>query len=366
LEIELPLSETDIDILKALESEGAKTSTRDLSKMLNIPDRTIRYRLNRMREKHILYPPMVLTYERKLGLAEKLLFLRSVPNKEAELKDVLDKIPIFYHYASTYGRFDGFVVYAMFPIAVSHMITRLTQEMKEAGLIKDCYEFDLIDYLRKGADIDTFLSENTWTWQTWYDEIGEVLENGEKLELKFEEFPQVVNFDFKDIQIIMNMIENAEITLKELSELLDLSQPQVHKRIKNLEDNGIIRGYKPSFSPIKDGSQINIVFTSHEHAKEILCAFYRLPFYLTVSMETRNHYFISLSIPSSDTDQFLQGINSLKQYADELFVQTVFCGTSKGQIHLLSTYNEEAKQWDIPVSAYIELIQQSTKGERVR
>ncbi len=356
----MPLNDIDVQILKKLESEGAKTSTRDLGKILDIPDRTVRYRLNRLREKKILHSPIIQTYERKLGLAEKVLLLRSVPAKENELKEVLDRIPIFYHYASTYGKFDGVIVYSMFPIAGSHMIARLTQEMRESGLIEACYEFDLVDYKRKGASVEAFLPESDWTWEKWYTQIGKVVDDCERIDLGFEEFPQVVSFDFKDIQIIMNMVENAEITLKELSDILDMSQPQVHKRIKNLEDTGIIRGYKPSFMPFKECSSIGLVFKSREHAQEILCALHKLPFFIVFSMETRNHYFVTLSIPSSDTNYFFQGIDKLKQYADEFFIQTILYGTHKGHLHLLSTYNQDTKQWDIPMSDYVEMIRSAS------
>jgi len=356
LETTLPLSKIDVDILKTLEAEGAKTSTRDLSKILDVPDRTIRYRISRLKEKKLLRSLTVQTYERKLGLAEKVLFIRSVPSKEAELEEIFAKIPILYHYASTYGRYEGFTVYSMFPMSYSHMITRIINELKDAGLIEDYYEFELVDYTRKGVDIDAFLEGSTWTWQTWYDEITKVIETHEKIDLGFEEFPQVASFDFMDIQIIMNMVENAEITLKELSDILNLSQPQVHKRIKNLESNGIIRGYKPSFMPFEGGTGFSIIFKSQKHAQEILCALHKLPFFIVFSMESKNHYFVSLSIPSSDMNSFLQGINKLKRYADEFFIQTTICHTHKGHLHLLSTYNQDTKQWDIPMNEYVEMI----------
>ncbi|MFW9954329.1 MAG: winged helix-turn-helix transcriptional regulator [Candidatus Thorarchaeota archaeon] len=361
LEIALPLNDIDIDILLALEKEGAKTSTRNLSKILDIPDRTIRYRLNRLKEKELLHPLFIQTYERKIGLAEKALFLRSVPSKESALKDILDKIPIFYNYATTHGTYDGFIVYSMFPIASSHMITRLAEEMKDAGLIEDYYEFDLVDYRTKGVNVEAFLTGHEWDWQRWYGEIGKIIDDCETVDMNFEEFPQVVSFDFKDIQIIMNMIENAEITLKELSEILQLSQPQVHKRIKSLEDSGIIRGYKPSFRPFKDGTSVGIVFKSRKHAKEILCAIHRLPFFVSFAMENINHYFLTIYVPSGEMNSLLQGINRIKQYTDEFFTQTLICVTTKGHLHLLKNYNQETKQWDIPVSDYINLIREKSQ-----
>lgn len=317
-----------------------------------------------MREKEVLHSPIVQTYERKLGLAEKVLFLRSVPARESDLKEVLDRIPIFYHYASTFGRYDGFIVYSMFPIESSRMIPRLIQEMKESGLIEDHYEFDLVDYIRKGADIDSFLPDNNWTWDSWYDAIRKIIKECETIDLHFEEFPKTINFDFKDIQIIMNMVENAEITLKELSDILEMSQPQVHKRIKTLESHGVIRGYYPSFMPFRDSSSITIIFKSREHAQEILCAFYRLPFFLVLSMESRSHYYVSISLPSGETDHFLQGVNILKQYTDDFLIQTVVRGpqsSHKGQVQLLSTYDQEMRQWNIPVTDYIEMIQRLSK-----
>jgi DNA-binding Lrp family transcriptional regulator len=357
VKITVPLSNEDLEILKALEKLGAKTSTRDLSELLGISDRTIRYRLKRLREKDLLHKTMVQTYERKIGLGEEILLLQGNPKEDTRLVQVLDSVPIFYYYAPTYGRYDGYFVYAMFPLANSHMLDRLIEEMLTAGLIEDCYRFELVDYIRKGTEVARFLPESTWTWQTWYDQIDETMAKGSGIDVDLDEFPQMESFDFKDVQILMNMIEDAEITLKELSKILGLSQPQVHKRVKRLEETGIIRGYLPFFYPCKDYSSIAFFFDSDTHTKQVHQAFYQMPFPFDLSINSRGQYHIRIGIPPSEVNHLLMGIQKIKPYTEGLFSQTFLPGKHKGHVHLLSAFNQDTNQWDIPIRDYLELVQ---------
>ena len=70
------LNDKDLTIIDALDKYGSKTSTKDLSKKINIPPRTIRYRLSKLRERGFLTPYHVLTHERKLGIGENIIVLR--------------------------------------------------------------------------------------------------------------------------------------------------------------------------------------------------------------------------------------------------------------------------------------------------
>jgi DNA-binding Lrp family transcriptional regulator len=56
-----------------------------------------------------------------------------------------------------------------------------------------------------------------------------------------------------DLFIIRKLLENSRLTYRELAEMNDMSVSAIHKRIRNLEDNGIINAYiaRPSIIALK-------------------------------------------------------------------------------------------------------------------
>ncbi|MFX1482701.1 MAG: winged helix-turn-helix transcriptional regulator [Promethearchaeota archaeon] len=356
MKLPIPLDDTDIGILTAIQEDPSKVSTTELSKRLGIPGRTVRYRLNRLKENGLLKPPKLMTYERKLGLGEQLLILQSVPEKEETLEKILDGIDFFYYYAPTYGRYDGYMVYTMFPLVAPRMVRQVAEELKEKGLVSDFYIFDLVDYCRKGVEIAPLLPSSDWSWSKWAKEARQIMEEGCDLELRLEEFPAAVKFDYKDIQILIHMVENAEATQTEISQVLDLSITQVHKRIKRLEETGVIRGVKLYCSLFEESMTISCFFKSREHAKKILCGFHRLPFEITFVKESSTDYEVVLVIPSSEINQFLQHMNIFRKYTEEFFIQTSLKGKSKGYAHLLRSFNKQASSWEMPLSDTMQTI----------
>jgi DNA-binding Lrp family transcriptional regulator len=346
------LDPKDVRILKALMGHKKKVSTRELSDELGISDRTVRYRLRKLKEKGLLCPPKLQTYERKLGLGENLLLLQSNPAKEQQLIELLDDTQFFYYYAPTYGKHDGFMVYAMYPLVTPRMVQQLADEMMDRDLITDYFLMDMVDYTRKPAKLEPLLPDSDWTWDNWSDEIEQVMKSDCEMALGLEEFPQTVKFDYTDIQIIKHMVENPASTLKEVGEALEpeMSLTQVHKRVKRLEDTGIIRGMKPSFSPFKESVSVSIFFKSRNHAREILCGFTRLPFELNIAMENKSTYNVWVMLPSSELNHLLQRINFFRKYTEDFFIQIILKGKGKGYTHLLTAFNLDTQSWEMPIS----------------
>jgi DNA-binding Lrp family transcriptional regulator len=352
MKIAANLDETDKRILKSLAEHKKKVSTRELSEELEIPDRTVRYRLRKLKEKGLLCPPKLQTYERKLGLGENLLLLQSNPSMEQQLIDLLDDTEFFYYYGPTYGKYDGFIVYAMYPLVTPRMVQQLADEMMDRDLIKDYFIMDMVDYTRKMAELDPLLPESDWSWDRWSDEIEQIMKGDCEIDLGLEEFPNPVKFDYTDIQIIKHMVENPTSTLKEVGDALEpaMSLTQVHKRVKRLEDDGIIRGVKPAFSPFKESVTVSIFFKSRDHAKKLLCGFTRLPFEINIAMENKSTYNLWVMMPSSELNHFLQRINFFRKYTEEFFIQMLIKGKGKGYTHLLTAFNLDTQSWEMPIS----------------
>ncbi|MBY8999045.1 MAG: AsnC family transcriptional regulator [Candidatus Thorarchaeota archaeon] len=358
--LKVSLDPLDLKILQAFEELGTKVSTRELSERLGEPSRTIRYRITKLKEKGVLHKAKVQTHERKLGLAEYILVATSVPATESTLKKILDEIPAFYYYAPTYGKYEGFFVYVVYPLNTPRMVLDLAAELKKKGLIGDYYLFDVVDYQRNEAKLAEL---DSWDWEKWSKRISTIMTKTKEIKLDMDEFPQTVSFDSKDTLILRHMVENADITLRELGEILELSQPQVHNRIKKLEESGIIRGYKLSLSPFDSGMTILCFFKSKD-ARKILLWFDMLPFYHQITMESGSHFFVQVYLPSTETNNFLKHLRNLKQYTDEMFVQFLLSGTHKGYCHLIDTYSKDTGSWRLPYEDFLKTIEALTKTKR--
>ena len=131
------LDPLDLKILHALEQHGTKVSTRELSQLLDEPSRTIRYRISKLKEKGIICKAKVQTHERKLGLAEYILIVTSNPSKESALKKVLEEIPAFYYFAPSYGKFEGYFIYSVYPLNTPRVIIDLAADLQKKEPIED-------------------------------------------------------------------------------------------------------------------------------------------------------------------------------------------------------------------------------------
>lgn len=67
-----------------------------------------------------------------------------------------------------------------------------------------------------------------------------------------------------DLKIINVLKDNARISYKNLSEIINLSVPAVFARTKKLEENGIIQGYKASVDYCKIGLPIHVFILLHD------------------------------------------------------------------------------------------------------
>jgi DNA-binding Lrp family transcriptional regulator len=356
LKLHVPLEEIDIKILTTLE-QGYKISTSKLSEMLGVPDRTIRYRLTRLKEKGFLFPAKVQTHERKLGLGEYVLLVRSTIGSEQALTRIFDEIPSIYLYTPTYGRYEGFVVYVNYPLTNPTLAPDFAEMLKKEGFIAEYYLIDLVDYQRRGAQISRLLSdEPKWTWMDWYKDIATTMSNGDELSLEMEEFPQVVSIDYIDVKMLAKKVKKPKITLRELGDILELSQAQVHNRMKKLEKSGIIRGYKPSIRPFLNPMKFGIFLKSDENALKILQAFSKLPYFFWIGMESKSHFYILIDLPSSEMNGFLEGYRMLRAHAEVMFMQFMGRGTNKGYEQIMDSFDLESQTWKYPVDEYPEIV----------
>lgn len=366
MDLKVSLDSLDKKIIGALEEHGAKVSTRELSELLNnsdpeleVSDRTIRYRLSKLREKGIVCKARVRTHERKLGLAEYVLVVTSPTANESTLKKIIEEVPMFYYYAQTYGKYEGYLIYLVYPLGSPNLVQDVASEMKKRGLVEDYILFDVVDYVSKEVDLSKI---ETWNWEKWSKSLPKIMAKSKEMKLDLDESQELVSFDSDDTLILGHLVEDPDITLRELGKILGLSQPQVHSRVKRLEESGIIKGYKLHMNPFESKMTIACFFKSKDAGK-ILLWFDKLPFPHQITMEDKTSYLVQISLPSHDTNELLKSLRFLRQYTDEMFVQFLLDASGKGYRHLMNLFHEEDERWSLPYDEFNELIDKITKEE---
>jgi len=346
-------------IIRALEKHGAKVSTRELSELLDESDRTIRYRISKLKEKGFVCKANVRTHERKLGLAEYVLVVTSSSANESTLKKIIEEVPMFYYHAQTYGKFEGYLIYMVYPLGSPHVVQDVASELKKRGLIEDYILFDVVDYVSKEVDLSKL---ETWNWEKWSKLLPKIMIKSKELKLDLDESQELVSFDSNDTLILGHMVENPDITLRELGKILGLSQPQVHSRIKRLEESGIIKGYKLHMNPFDSKMTIACFFKSKDAGK-ILLWFDKLPFPHQITMEDKTSYLVQITLPADDTNNLLKNLRSLRQYTDEMFVQFILDASMKGYRHLMDLFYAETESWNLPYDKFTETLDELSKAE---
>ncbi|MBD2868767.1 Lrp/AsnC family transcriptional regulator [Paenibacillus arenilitoris] len=69
-----------------------------------------------------------------------------------------------------------------------------------------------------------------------------------------------------DQQILSTLHDNARITISEMSRMIAMSQPAVTERLRKLEEQGIITGYRAEIAPSKLGKHTTafVLFKSNK------------------------------------------------------------------------------------------------------
>ena len=355
------LDKKDLDIVKAIDEYGPKFSTQSLSKILNIPSRTIRYRIFKLKEKGYLKPLRVTTHERKIGLGENLILLNTNQNKEKDLIRFFEKIPYIYYYNSTYGKFNGYLARFIFSLKVPNINLDLLEAMKEKDIISDFYIFEIIDYKIKNKNL-TFYDPNkgwAWDWDKWYDKIKNCLKTKSKtFEFTTMEDIKLEDFDYKDILLLKNMYENASITLKELKNILNLSETQIGKRIHRLEEKEIIKAYYYDYSLIRNKELIYFYcfFEIEEYVNNVLSCLYQLPYDFAILIESSHKFCISLKLDANDYKKFLKGFDLLRPLLKSYFFQFTYSQAKRNVNQLYDLFNKKTNSWETPIKDYISLI----------
>lgn len=353
------MDQKDVDILGALDALGGKCSTEELSQKTGYPARTVRYRLQRMRDTQVLLPARAFTHERKMGLGETIVIVHTTPGSNPILEKMFEEISSIYYWSSTYGRYNGFAIYVLYSITTPSIPRRLAEVFQKEGLISDFYLFDLTDYEHKYGDfkyLDPILGWH-YDWSDWHKKIKKTLKSKtNRINTQCDENPSILEFDTNDYGILRSLYDDAMVQQKDLAKQFALSETQVTKKIRRLESAGVIKGYGSYFSSISDVLGVNLYLEIEEPVARIMNNFYTHPYIGSIIMESRTRWGIRMGLPASDFPGFLQGLDLMQPYLKSCVFQINHTYTRDSSMHPYDLFNKDTHKWETPISDYLEII----------
>ena len=291
--------------------------------------------------------------------------MNTTPRGAELLPDIFHAIDTIYHNSPTYGKFNGYLAYSLYSLSSPRITQRILEEIQKAELISNFFIFDITDFDAKAADYSHFNSALgwIWDWDTWIDQIPKTLKSKMKFKLPLDEVQPIVDFDTNDVLILKHMFDDGEITQKKLAKILPLSEAQVNKRIRRLEDVGIIKGYRSSVHATENELYLICFIELEKPQDQILSVFYQLPFPAIVAMESRTRFSIQIAFNSQNMLGFLKGLDVLRPHLASCFVQTLHDSKESMDSHPYDLYNEQTNRWETPGSEYLQDIRDVLDGK---
>jgi Lrp/AsnC family leucine-responsive transcriptional regulator len=153
--------------------------------------------------------------------------------------------------------------------------------------------------------------------------------------------PQTVPLDVKDLAILKLLQQNARMSVKEISESVQLSTTPVHERIKRLEASGVIKQYAALIdgAKIKKGLMVICYVSLNQHSKKSGTQFIKLINELPEVVECYSisgEFDFMLKIVAEDMNSYYNfHVNKLSQAENIGQVQSVFIMGVVKQTHVL-------------------------------
>ena len=348
---------TDEMLLKAVTELGGTGKAPELGEMLGFPERTIRYRLQRLKEKGYLHRKWPQTLDVKLGLGELGIFLdlteeyRHLPR---EFLHCFKNLNI--HYA-TYGRYNGYFAAGGYPIEKPQIIDTMVQALKRMNIINDYYRIDSIDFKPLPADLSKYSPQTgwKWDWKEWVEQSEKAIKTNEPSGFDFVWDHGTMDYDHKDVAILAEIKGHGHISPKEISKHVGLSDTQVRARIRRFMEEDVLRGSVWLIPPTPD-SMVMYTFIELDSADDSpLSCFRYLPFRREIYIDRPNRYAIRITMNSSDLVSYLKAFESLRTHFSSYFFQIVVNRTTipEGIHSHYLLHKESTGRWEIPMDDYI-------------
>ena len=159
--------------------------------------------------------------------------------------------------------------------------------------------------------------------------------------IKIEKSPVSINLDQRDMAILKLLQQNARITVKEISEKVNLSTTPVYERIKRMEATGVIKEYATLVDPakVKKGLMVICYVSLKQHNKTAGSKFIRTILEMNEVIECYNisgEFDFMLKVVAENMDDYYNfHVNKLSEAENIGNVQSVFVMGIVKQTHVI-------------------------------
>lgn len=159
--------------------------------------------------------------------------------------------------------------------------------------------------------------------------------------------------------LLWYLISDASITQKQLKEIINISEPNISKRVKNLEEKKIIRDYFIDFDLTQSEDFINFYcfIDCNERSKNIFSCFCQIPYFIMIHIESSTKFCFQMRLNAKDLKKFLKGFDLLRPYLKSYFFQFVYDQVKENPQYLFDFFNRMTRKWETPIEDYISLME---------
>jgi len=226
----LELDDKDNKILRIL-TENARIPLKKIAKEIGVSREVVDYRIRRLEKLGIINHYVAKIDMTKFCQNSYGIFLRLTNISQTNLKKLINFFvnnPLTMWTSTMSGEWD----------IITSFLTRNSTDLNDflkglesiAG--KNLKEYGLLTYIKE--------IKNT------FEDLFPVKKGKIKKEMfMMKTFPgKTIQLDEKDKKLLILLSQNAKLTNKKLSKYVKLTEEGVRQRIKNLQKNGVIRGYR--------------------------------------------------------------------------------------------------------------------------
>ena len=350
------LDKKTAELLALMKRMGGNLSAERLSEIMDIPARTLRYRLAKLREGGHLGNLFTQTHEVKLGLDDSAIFMELGENYNPISVDLMAEFKGVYFMSPTYGKYNGYVIRISSPRNMPKYILKMMDALVDSKLVSKYFVFHNIDYISMAANLTDLDPQNNWKWDwnEWIQKSERQMTKGNQVKLDFDLSQELIDCDGKDLEVLTYTKENAELTHKEIGEKTNLSASQVGKRIRAFHEYGMVKGYRWLFPDSEDTLYILCYLELEEPNHPVLAYFINLPFAKEIQAETPTKLLIRMKMGPEDLVGFLHGYSKLRHHLKYSFLQTVHDYRYVNEVEeVYNLFNPKTCQWDIPIDKHI-------------
>ncbi|MFX1367652.1 MAG: Lrp/AsnC family transcriptional regulator [Promethearchaeota archaeon] len=358
------LDRKDLRILAVLDKMGGSASAQEIGEALDIPARTVRYRLSVLMERGMLLPSYYQTHERKVGLGERMIVVQENAGKGDTLEAVIKEVPSFYWYIPSHGKMDGYLIHAVYDLREPDKLEKIIKRMREREIIEEYYSFEIADYESKRVDFSKYRPDGEWRWNwgKWRDELSAKLETDAEMPHNMTEEIKIIDCDSSDIKILRELKESSESSASAIASITGIPVANVREKLQRLRDNGVIKDYRRAYGFAGDLLWLSCFVRIRDNPGAILAAIYDLPHPATILMESKGSYCIRFGFTTSDLKGFLEGFRVIRPYLESYSFQFHLpdeVESTYGEV--FNFFDDEKNRWEIPLEESLAIIDKHAK-----